>query len=49
MNKEIEYICQQHNIEKDEIYIFINKLNYGIQKLSLTKEEAIRIIESLYK
>ena len=43
------YIEVNSDIEKNEINIFKNELNSYIQRLSLEKEEVIRIVESLYK
>ena len=37
------------NIDKIEINIFKKELNSYIQRLALTKEEVIRIVESLYR
>ena len=42
------YIEVNSDIEKIEINIFKKELNSSIQRLSLTKEEVIRIVESLY-
>ena len=43
------YIENNSDIEKIEINIFKKELNSYIQRLSLTKEEVIRIVESLYR
>lgn len=43
------YIASNSDIEKIEINIFKKELNSHIQRLSLEKEEVIRIVESLYK
>ena len=43
------YIASNSDIEKIEINIFKKELNSHIQRLSLTKEEVIRMVESLYK
>ena len=43
------YIASNSDIEKIEINIFKKELNSSIQRLSLTKEEVIRIVEGLYK
>ena len=43
------YIASKSDIEKTEINIFKKELNSYIQRLSLTKEEVIRIVESLYR
>ena len=43
------YIASNSDIEKIEINIFKKELNSSIQRLSLTKEEVIRIVESLYR
>ena len=43
------YIASNSDIEKIEINIFKKELNSYIQRLSLTKEEVIRIVESLYR
>ena len=43
------YIVSNSDIEKIEINIFKKELNSYIQRLSLTKEEVIRIVESLYR
>ena len=42
------YIASNSDIEKNEINIFKNDLNSSIQRLSLAKEEVIKIVESLY-
>ena len=43
------YIEVNSDIEKNEINIFKKELNSYIQRLALTKEEVIRMVESLYK
>ena len=43
------YIEVNSDIEKIEINIFKKELNSYIQRLALTKEEVIRMVESLYK
>lgn len=43
------YIASNSDIEKIEINIFKKELNSYIQRLSLEKEEVIRIVESLYR
>ena len=43
------YIASNSDIEKIEINIFKKELNSYIQRLALTKEEVIRIVEGLYK
>ena len=43
------YIASNSDIEKIETNIFKKELNSSIQRLSLTKEEVIRIVESLYR
>lgn len=35
--------------EKEEINLFVKSLNSDIQRLSLNKDELIKIIESLYR
>lgn len=35
--------------EKEEINLFVKRLNSDIQRLSLDKDELIKIIESLYR
>ena len=42
------YIENNSDIEKIEINIFKKELNSSIQRLSLAKEEVIKIVESLY-
>ena len=42
------YIEVNSDIEKIKINIFKKELNSYIQRLGLTKEEVIRIVESLY-
>lgn len=43
------YVASNSDIKKIEINIFKKELNSHIQRLSLEKEEVIRIVESLYK
>ncbi len=43
------YIESNSDIEKVEINIFKKELNSYIQRLDLTKEEVIKIVESLYR
>ena len=43
------YIENNSDIEKIEINIFKKELNSYIQRLNLTKEEVIKIVESLYR
>lgn len=43
------YIESNSDIEKIEINIFKKELNSHIQRLSLTKEEVLNIVENLYK
>ena len=43
------YIASNSDIEKNEINIFKKELNSSIQRLSLAKEEVIKIVESLYR
>ena len=43
------YIENNSDIEKVEINIFKKELNSYIQRLDLTKEEVIKIVESLYR
>ena len=43
------YIEVNSDIEKNEINIFKKELNSYIQRLALTKEEVIKIVESLYR
>lgn len=43
------FIASNSNIEKSEINIFKKELNSQIQRLDLTKEEVIKIVESFYK
>ena len=35
--------------EKEEINLFVKRLNSDIQRLDLDKDEVIRIIENLYR
>ena len=43
------YIESNSDIEKVKINIFKKELNSSIQRLSLAKEEVIKIVESLYR